>query len=145
MSKFSDWNVILEKNLMEQVFFYIYIYIFFGFYSSDWIRVSRFIPVELTTHTSSNIVGICKTIRQLSRMQELSHLSFVPIVADVAIVYKWWLRAFSRMDLGQELTSRFVFYFSSWHPFKAALKLIWLKGIFYFLKKISSFEVKSAF
>ena len=68
---------------------------------------------EMTSHSSNNILGICQSIKVLSKQTQFKFLDFVPVVADVAIVYKWWLRAFSKMDLGQEFTSSFVFYFSN--------------------------------
>jgi len=95
------------------------------------VTTSRIIPLRVLTQTTNSIVGITRTVSQVSGILNRKEINFDFYVADIAICYKWWLRCFSSHRLGQEQTRESVFLFGSWHPFKQALKILWQRGFFF--------------
>ena len=91
--------------------------------------MKRVVPLHVFSNTSGNIVGITSTVQQLRQYGVFHQKKTHFVVADIAICYKWWLRSFSQHALRQNETEKTTMLFGTWHPFKQALKILWIKGI----------------
>ena len=91
---------------------------------SSLIQTNRVVPLTILTQSTGNIMGITKTVQEMSQKDVFHQREIQFFLADIAICHKWWLHFFSENNLQQDQHLRQVIFFGSWHPFKQALKIL---------------------